>query len=610
MKFRKLSFQKKIYLSCITINLIFLSVCSALFYHYTTKTLKQNMHDTVSSSTSTLSKNFDALLSNADNVLKELQTTPSLLSESKRITQSPSNYFPAHVPASTVFQNAFRNVLLSQDFNGSLIYVSNYYDNVGVSSTKTGVHNYVQKEKLKEQKVLSQLLEDIKYIEYILPHRDFWGQNETVVSVVRAMRDTYQHYGILELDLNISMLTDLLNDYENPESYSITLLDEDKKLVYTNALNMDKAAFYAAFQTATDKNTEIFSPDDLQLSCYVESPLTGWTFILSTSAAGYLQSINRLLLMTMAIFLALFAVISIFLYLVTKQLTKPLKQLTTQLNHLKPGRNIKISEISSDNEITMLTNAVQAFLAEIYDQNQRLTEERKRTLEAHYDALESQLNPHFLYNTLSVIGMTGLSDGNTTVSTMCSELASLLRYSLSHTGQSVLLEQEIAKASSYLYIMKMRYEEDLTYEWDLDSSLNSIPVPKLILQPLLENCFQHGFQQTEQEILPPWIIKIRSSHDEDYWYLSVSNNGADFKEEKLHLLYQRIRQFNLPDYNANNSSDLILRQGYGLENTILRLNIYYHGKEFFQVSKPDSGWTAITIGGPLKPMELFTRNYI
>ena len=205
--------------------------------------------------------------------------------------------------------------------------------------------------------------------------------------------------------------------------------------------------------------------------------------------------------------------------------------------------------------------------------------------------------------------MTGLSGGNTTVSTMCSELASLLRYSLSHTGQSVLLEQEITNAASYLYIMKMRYEEDLSYEWNLDSTISSVLVPKLILQPLLENCFQHGFQQTEQEIPPPWMIEIRSCHDENYWYLCVSNNGAHFKEEKLRLLYQRIRQFNLPDYNGEDSADMVLRQGYGLENTILRLHIYYRGKEFFRVSTSESGWTAVTIGGPLKPEKLFTRNY-
>lgn len=252
---------------------------------------------------------------------------------------------------------------------------------------------------------------------------------------------------------------------------------------------------------------------------------------MSTDTSNYLLSTRKLLLVTSFLFFSLFVIMSGFLYLVTNSLTRPLHQLTKQLRNLDPGRNINIEEISSNNEITMMTNAIQAFLAEIYEQNQRLTEAKKRTLQAHYNAMEAQLNPHFLYNALSVIGMTGLDTGNIKVSKMCSELANLLRYSLSYTGQSVRLEQEITNARTYLYIMKMRYEEDLLCEWDLDSSIDSLYVPKLILQPLLENCFQHGFQQTEIEILPPWIIQIRSWHDESKWYLSVTNNGAPFNND-------------------------------------------------------------------------------
>ena len=218
------------------------------------------------------------------------------------------------------------------------------------------------------------------------------------------------------------------------------------------------------------------------------------------------------------------------------------------------------------------------------------------------------MNPHFLYNTLAVIGMAGLSNGNMTVSTMCSELANLLRYSLSYTRQAVLLEQEITNAKSYLYIMKMRYEEDLIYEWNLDESLNSISVPKLILQPLIENCFQHGFQQTEHEILPPWKIRITSFRDDTYWYLSITNNGAPFRKEKLIQLQERLQAFKEPEYDENEFEDLVKRQGFGLENTILRLNIYYQGKEFFDVATDDgTEETTVTIGGPVMPQNTFDR---
>ena len=608
MIFKKLSFQKKLYISCFTLNLILLSICSVVFYYYTSDSLKKNMQDTVISNTSMLSKDLDNLLKAADNTLKELQTNSSLTSVAKEITYSNNNYFATHVPDSYTFQKAFRSVLFSQNLNGSISYVSNYYDNIGASYS-TGTYEYISKETLRKLEGLTELLDNTNFVTYVPPHEDYWGHGKTVFSVVRSMRDTYNKYGIFILDFDISSLSGLLNDFENPEDFSITILDENQNFIYTTNENMDQNHFYACYQEAAASETDrTFSANDVSISCYEVSSTTGWTFILTSSTAGYLKSLKNALAVSAILFLSLFFIMSSFLFLMTHKLTKPLKQLTNQLMNLEPGRNINISQISSNNEITTLTNAVQAFLSEIYDQNQRLTEARRRTLKAHYDAMEAQLNPHFLYNTLSVIGMTGLSSGNTTVSTMCSELANLLRYSLSYTGQSVLLEQEITNTSSYLYIMKMRYEDDLIYSWDLNESLNALYVPKLILQPLVENCFQHGFQQTEHEILPPWKIRITSFSDDNYWYLSITNNGAPFKDEKLQQLQERLQHFKLPEYDESNFEDIIRRQGFGLENTILRLNIYYHGEEYFNVSTDtERGETTVTIGGPLEPQNTFDR---
>ena len=97
------------------------------------------------------------------------------------------------------------------------------------------------------------------------------------------------------------------------------------------------------------------------------------------------------------LFVIMFAVMSAFLMGLTQNLTQPLRQLTDKLIRLEPGENIPALPGSVDNEIIFLTNAIQGYLSEIYDQNQRLTEERHRTLIAHYDAMEAQLNPHFLY---------------------------------------------------------------------------------------------------------------------------------------------------------------------------------------------------------------------
>ncbi len=605
-RFQKFSLQKKLYLSCLLIDLTLLLVCTLVFYRYTTDSLKRNMHAILTGNTSLLASQLDALLKTGDNCLKELQTDTGLIATAKRIDDSPLHYFMAHVSDKYVFQSVFRSLLVSQEIKGSISYVSSYYDQVGIDY-RSGSHRTMDKAGLRENQPLANLLEGAFYVTYQPPHQSYWQENQVVFSVVRSMRDTHGKYGILILDYDISSLTGLLDIFENASSYSISLVDREGSLCYSTDPDLNVDLFLARYQAAREGSRDnLFSPDSDRISCFQESPITGWSFVLSYDTDSLTDSLGKMFFVSLTLFLSLFAVTSLFLFFVTHTLTRPLQKLTARLQALEPGENLTIQEDHSSNEVATLTNSIQTFLSEIHQQNRLLTEARQRTIQAHYDAMEAQLNPHFLYNTLSVIGMTGLIAENPTVFRMCNELASQLRYCLSDTGQPVTLEQEIAHAGSYLYLMKQRYEEDLQYQWELDESLNHILVPKLILQPLVENCFQHGFQQTQYEIDPPWIIRISSYQDQDHWYLSVANNGAPFCPEKLELLRQRIARYKSPEHWGAKEENAIPRQGFGLENTILRLNVYYYGREFSQVSSQGK-YTLITIGGPLHPEKVFHR---
>ncbi len=603
---RRFSLQKKLYLSCLLMDLALLAICTFIFYHYTTDSLRRNMHDILTGNTSLLSSQLDAMLQAGDKSLKELQTDSALLASARKITDSPRNYFLNHLPDKYTFQSCFRSLLVSQEIKGSISYLSRYYDEVG-EDYAYGAHRTVGKERLQENPVLNELLDGSFYVTYAPPHQSYWKEDQLVFSVIRSMRDTHKKYGILILDYHISSITDLLNLFDPAGSYSITLVDQEGNLCYSTNADLDSEAFLTNYQRARESARDnLFSYDSDCISCFQTSPLTGWSFVLSYDTDSLRDSLQNMLFISLVLFLSLFAVTSFFLFFVTHTLTRPLQKLTAQLQALEPGENITIQEDNTSNEVATLTNSIQTFLSEIHAQNRLLMEARHRTIQAHYDAMEAQLNPHFLYNTLSVIGMTGLLSGSNTVCNMCNELASQLRYSLSYTGQPVTLEQEIANTRSYLYLMKQRYEENLQCEWEIDESLNSLSVPKLILQPLVENCFQHGFQQTECEIEPPWMIRISSYCDLERWYLSVANNGAPFHPEKLEALRQRIAHYKSLDHWMENAEHMVQRQGFGLENTVLRLNVYYYGKEFSQVSS-QGAYTRITIGGPLHPEKIFNR---
>lgn len=329
---------------------------------------------------------------------------------------------------------------------------------------------------------------------------------------------------------------------------------------------------------------------------YKHSNLTDWIMVLNRDISSFTSRLNKLSAITLLAFFIILSTVYVFLYLLMRYLTTPLRSLRDQLlkfSEIVP--DIKIDVKTENNEIIILAKSIQDIFNQIYIQNNKLLEARKREISAHYSAMEAQLNPHFLYNTLSVIGANGLSSNNLIVSQMCSKLSELLRYSVLYTGKSVTLENEMENIRSYLYIMQTRYEDSLEYIWELDHALDIVRVPKLILQPLIENCFQHGFHN----ILPPWKIVIKSYHKSDCWYVSVSDNGQVFSQDLQKQLIKKFNDINTSFLKNSGLMDTVEKHGLGIENTVMRLAIFYDGHAHFNIDS-NNGWTTIEIGGRLE----------
>ena len=227
-----------------------------------------------------------------------------------------------------------------------------------------------------------------------------------------------------------------------------------------------------------------------------------------------------------------------FLFWVSQSLTAPLRQLKEKLEKRGLESKVNLEVVTDNNEVTMLSETIENILNQIHIQNQKLISMKELALKAHMNALEAQMNPHFLYNTLSVIGTYGLENGNLRVARMCGELSNLLRYSMNYQNKTVSLQEELDNIRDYLHIMEMRYEHMLECTWDLAKMKEDIQVPKLILQPIVENCFKHGFKE------------------------------------------------------------LMDGTGVGLKNTMIRMHVYYQGKEHLRFFT-EQGITVVELGGML-----------
>jgi sensor histidine kinase YesM len=223
---------------------------------------------------------------------------------------------------------------------------------------------------------------------------------------------------------------------------------------------------------------------------------------------------------------------------------------------------------------------------------ERLESSIAMELQAHMRALQSQMNPHFLFNMLSVIVESCEERGVEGIVSMCLKLSSMLRYIADFGGDSATLAEEAEHTRNYLDLMSSRYEDKFSYEIVAEGPIEEARVPRVIMQPLAENCFTHGFRDCR----PPWHIRVEACAEGDRWSLSVADNGVGITEETVASIYEQVERYRSDV--ATNYENLRLG-GMGLVNTLLRLSLSQEEKIDFSISNNVEKGTVVQIGGRL-----------
>ncbi|MDG0813847.1 sensor histidine kinase [Cohnella rhizosphaerae] len=227
------------------------------------------------------------------------------------------------------------------------------------------------------------------------------------------------------------------------------------------------------------------------------------------------------------------------------------------------------------------------------DSIDQMLEARSRELEAHFEALQSQMDPHFLFNSLMAISSVAREADAPVVVEMCDCLSRMLRYTASHKQSSVDIADEWGHAVNYIRMMKLRYEDFIEAKFDLDDSLAGIRVPKLILQPLVENAFSHGFANAT----PPYCVAITGTRTERTWALEIKDNGGGFSPSALRRIEEQFRKHdtNLSNHDFSNQLEI---GGMTVSNVYIRLKMLYGQDAVFEISNNSQGAT-VKIGGTI-----------
>ena len=291
--------------------------------------------------------------------------------------------------------------------------------------------------------------------------------------------------------------------------------------------------------------------------------------------------------------LVLFLIVGLATNRITSGITKPVKKLQRIMKSVDTGEFRLVGNIRATDEIRELARDYDIMVTRIRELMEANMREQELKRKSDLKALQAQINPHFLYNTLDSIIWMGEMGQSEKVVQMTSALSKLFRISISKGREMIPIRDEIEHVRSYLTIQEMRYRDKFTYEIDVDPSLYELITLKITLQPLVENAIYHGIKETDY----PGVISINGFREEDAVILEVRDNGCGMDEDQLSDL---IRGLETPPEERSLRS----RQGMGVHNVHERIRIYF-GKEYGLscVSSPGEG-TLIRVRIPAAEQEV------
>lgn len=399
-----------------------------------------------------------------------------------------------------------------------------------------------------------------------------------MLSMMRAIYDvdTQERIGILIINLSQDILTNTFQDViDNGRIYAY--YDEKKQL-----LSKDVPIKEIEDITITRNDYEQISVGGLfkeKVVSYYHIPDTPLLIAgIETISLTKFLSKEILIFVVIIILLTLFSLTLLGVF-ITHYITTPIQRLVWSMTSVKSGWLRRASLKTSNDEIGELKDSYNNMLIEINRLIEELVENEKQTHKAEIEILQEQIKPHFLYNTLDTIAYLALERDKEEVYNAIETLGSFYRKFLSKGSKQITLENEIAIVKDYCKLQKLRYGDIFEDIYEIEEALLQIKIPKLILQPLVENSLYHGIRLKGEK----GIIKIRAYRTNEHMHIVVYDTGIGMDTSKIEFLM-----------SENNS------KSFGLKGIIKRIRYYYGVDDVFQIRSEEGIFNEIDLTLPIE----------
>lgn len=425
---------------------------------------------------------------------------------------------------------------------------------------------------------------------------EIFGGGEKHLFASRYVRPLNYDYspGFLCLRLNFDEFGQIIDRFQDDEAYYV-LLDQECNICYVKTAAETADAdmpervrqHIETLDVSQEKQITEFYDGDLYVC--VKDENTGFRVAVYVPESVVLKAIYRiergLIVICLGALLLAFLVSIRF----SKRLTSPIREISQCMKEFDETRLGSYLDIRTATELDIIGNSYNHMIDRVGELLDEVKRKEKELRESEMESLVYQIQPHFLYNTLDTIYMLARLSRETKIMNMIYSLSKMLRINLSKGEDEISVERELEHVKAYMEIQKIRNDDLFTYEIICDEDTKRIPITKMILQPLAENCIKHGFKN----ISKGGHIRIEAQLRGEMVCILVSNDGTLIPRERLELMNQ-LERIPIADF-----SGLLLQEegGYGIKNIVKRLRLKYDGhiRFFYEVN---DGWTVCHIEIP------------
>ena len=565
-RFLSLGLRKKIQFLFLCTMIVCILFCSGIFYLILENQMQQSIADKEISNRTAISNNLDSTMKSINSIsrLTMLRSTVRtfLLAESNSTPRTRNALQEIHDILNT-FNLSCNVVILRMD---------GQYLNTGPGIT------YVNTGKIFETEWLNEVMaQKGNYVIKAGTRGAFRSNIGEMVSFVRVINDinTQKPIGILAINLPSRFFEQAYEGLSGETSHfalydtSGSLICKDNESTFSS-LNPENLLQNTREETDKLFYKSIFTCDTLGDSHFI---------LASRLEVRILDGLPAKLLV--ALIIGAFILLA-FMWLINTYIAKnviyPIQRLVDSMAEVQNGWLHRVSMNVNDDEIGLLKNSYNAMLIEINQLIVELLQKEKTLRMAELDALQEQMKPHFLYNTLDMIRYMALENRTDEVYNMLETLGNFYRRFLSKGSTDLSLGEEIEIVKSYLTLQRTRFEDIFTDEYEIEEGLSSIRVPRLILQPFVENSIYHGIRPKGEH----GVIRVTVKRQEDFLFLSIYDNGIGMSAHQRELLF-----------SGKDS------RSFGFQGTIERIRYYYKTEDVFEIHSVEGEYCEIILKLPL-----------